>query len=378
MKYIGQNHAHHGHQPSNTSHLHPEMILPSIEGGVYLPQDHHTPFPNSSHGPNILEQRRDERHLLQRPHPSLDYIGGIEEHSNVKRRKVNDQLQPSQQRPNTILIPLDRRESYSGLHPQPTSEKYGEDLSFPVLDRRIVQLPPKGSEAYDDNGRHLEMLSPGESLKNQSVHRLPHEQIRIIDARPGQPQSLRRPTVFHSAHDPKSPTFYSVSAPLHSQSLASRAFPQNAFGTFRDDGEISPDFDVVSHPLRSSNEVRGKMQKDLLIDRGSQWKHEPSMNKDTEGRDGMYPPLQTASLLHLPARFEEKVRLKSFDEHHQVSGQHNSPTSRFEQQQINDQVETMAAYGSPRAQVVGRDEAEALKDFPSQSLARRDDWSVLQ
>ena len=380
-----RDHARHSTHPGDSLNFPSELILPSIEDGFSVPQDQHAPFPDSSQRANIPDQREDERLVLQQSHPFLNNVGRNEEYLHLKRRKVNDRLPSNHQRPNTILIPLDSGESYSSLHSMPSPAQYVENMPFPNLDERIVQLPPRGSEIYDDGGKRSKTLAQSEHFENRSVHGLPHKQMQVMGERSGQPPSLRRSVASHNAHNLMSPNFPVVSGPLYcASSLASRPLPQTAFGTTESNGVISSNQGVSSHPPRPSEEVQGKLQKDFAIDPNFSWNHESSTKRDTGGKYGIYAPSQAASLSRLPGRFERGVRIEGRDKRHQDPSRDNPSTLRIEQRQHDNQVETGShgygevAYESPRVQWIGRDGAEPLEQSSSYSLARGADWSGLQ
>ena len=354
----GREHEHAHFDPSREilPHRHSDLILPSIEGSFSHAPDQQMAVPDLHQRVNTIKERQwDGREPLQQHSSSLVHVDDDGDSSRVKRRKVYDQYTLNEQNPSRMLIPLDNREGHSSIAFGPSAAVSVEDTAPFVLDKRIVQLPPRQAKRYGAGQSRIQNLPQLVDIENQPVHRMPRQQENRPVAnseRFGGPRSPRKSSAFHPSLARKSPVSSKVPTRLYHHIPEPQFSSLKVSVTNEERDQVYPESHVINHPPQHYESMRGQVQRDfskLAIDPKSHRDYDFSVNLDEQPKFSTWDSSHTPALAYMPARHEEDMRADN-NERRQRSMLHpNSSIFRGTQQPLLN--ETNSGYADKRLEM---------------------------
>ena len=324
---------------------HSDLILPSIEGSYSHAPDQQITVPDLHRRVDtIIERQWDGREPLQQHSSSLVHVDDDGDSSRVKRRKVYDQYTLNEQNPSRMLIPLDNREGHSSIAFGPSAAVSVEDTAPFVLDKRIVQLPPRQAKRYGDGQSRRQNLPQLVDIENRPVHRMPRQQENrpvATSERFGGPRSPRNSSAFHPSHARKSPVSSKAPTRLHHHIPEPQFSSLEVSVTNEERGQVYPESHVINHPPQHYESMRGQVQRDfskLAIDPKSHRDYDFSVNLDEQPKFSTWDYSHTPALVYMPARHEEGMHAEN-NERRQGSTLHpNSSIFRGTQQSLVNEI----------------------------------------
>ena len=366
---------------------HPGLVLPSVEGGLPNAKDQQAFVRNSYQHMDASEPFKGNREAVQQPAPPIMYIASDEEAPSTKRRKMNDPHLSGGERRNNIL-PVHDREDYHDTHYRRAVDVYCQEEVAPyVLDKRIVQLPPREIREYNNSETRSQTLPERRQVSNYLVDRLLGGQSKVRHLPPEiseQSQSLRSSAASHlvSGHD----TFVSshVSAPEYREVPASHYSPHRASASFERNGRTNPDLQATRLSPGRFEEVRGEMPRhfrNLAIDPGTGGNSTIERNADMKSERRIRDSSQAPGLMYLPTRSDGNMHNKGIQERQYRAVDNDLSTSRSMQQQLvsrhgqrsSEQDKAMFAQYTP--QHIERDTGGSFGRDSSDRRSRVTNWS---
>lgn len=341
----------------DTSYPHPiatsarrqsELVLPSIEGDVPNAKDQQILTPNQLHCVDDFPERNTERReRLRQRASSMNLLDGDE--PQMKRRRIDDRqpLDDCQQR--TVLVPL-----HYGVQESPrmlaghAETVYYDDVPPMILDKRIIKLPPRKAERYENDQGRIHFMTPHRHAENQSFHQMtgkefgPHYVNTEVH---GWPQSPKSSIAFPPVYDHQSPILLNTSAPSYrevidqgSSSLLTSAVDEGGARSIPDP------YASRGHLHRfedEGKEMRAKFR-DLELDPQHHRNHDKATILDMNTRRPVQAMLQGHRTTYVPISSQTDRLMVDHEAHRQLRVPGNPFETRHTQQK-QQSIQTRAA-----------------------------------
>ena len=365
-----------------------ETILPSIEDNFATANIQQAPLYDMTQRENAPQRYKHERQIVQQPAPSL-VLGGNEEQPHVKRRRFDDQHWLDENRPSTILVPLNHGVNYSSKHSRPAGSMYAGDTLPLFLDKRIVQLPPRDATRYEDIEGRSKVSSRSKGVEDYPIYRVSREQDQVHRLKPkipGMPQSPKCFAASYPLHDNESPISSNFSAPLYPEVLDPCPSLHYVPGIAGADGRVSSNLAVAQRPLRQLEEVHSQVQRDfrdLGLDSSPRWNQENGVQVDAQSKSRSYASSHALGLTQLSTVPREATSLGNLEEHQQHPEHQHQLASSTKHPNHSDEVgfgpddQGIATYARRYSPEIDCNKNRSLGEFSFRALPRGAEWSGL-
>jgi len=331
----------HSYRLESPLRRHPELILPSIEGGLPNARDQQAVNPHHHQGMNDFTQRHTDNREMLRPR-ALSVVYLDEEERQTKRRRILDQQPLDDHHPRTVLIPLHYgAEDYQGMTTGPAKAVYYENVPLSALDKRIIPLPPRDARRYEDDQRRIQTITHNRDVENRSVHQMPGEEYQPRYENPevpAQPQSPKRSLAFQPVYDQQSPILFNASAPSYREVLDQRPAPRHTSGVEKGGARVFSDSYAVRSRPQYYDDVGRDMRanfRNLEVDPQKHHDHEIRSNGDMNNGRPVHAYSQGPGIAYLPRSFQTDSSVLDRERHRQMLVQDNPFESRHVQQQYS-------------------------------------------